>query len=273
MRYLAPILCLFLLPGCTGNLDHLRDLNPQADDFKTSLASEYQSYADSEMELYRMFSAEYYAGKGLKAMKGEAVEPDFPKENQPAAKEQELLDARAQLMKLLTDDMKAAHPQKLARAQLLYDCWQHEIERGIDQEKAPCGAEFRSSITELQDAVDAKEYGRETQRIIQFAAKSTGLDDAAKAAVADVAAAVKGLPQYRVQLLVYYGRKASQKQMTDERLNVVRKALVKAGVNERHIRTRKVGGSKVVILSRDGIAMDTKKITVTVKTQNVSKGN
>ena len=41
-------------------------------------------------------------------------------------------------MALLTDDMKREVPQQLARAQLLFECWQHEIRKRINQGLAPC---------------------------------------------------------------------------------------------------------------------------------------
>jgi hypothetical protein len=272
MRHSALVFCLFLLSGCTGNVSRLHDLNPSADDFPSALASEYQSYADSEMELGRLFSAEHFAGKGLTALKGENVEPDSPRETMRAAPRQELSEARIQLMKLLNDDMKRDEPQKLARTQLLYDCWLHEVKKGIDQERAPCADEFQSNITELQEIYDAMLYGQEKERVIVFAYKSKALDEGARAAIKEIADIVTGMPGYRVELMVYTGRKLSQRRLTDARLAVVRKALVKAGVSDRYIRIKKVGGSKVVILSRDGIAMDTKKITVTVKTHHHIRG-
>jgi len=266
MRRSALLFSLFLLTGCVGSVHRLRDLNPEAEDFPSALASEYQAYADSEMELGRLFSAEHYADKGLRALKGEVVEPDAPSERLSGAKKQELVEARMQLTKVMTDDIKNSSPHKLARVQLLYDCWLHEIEKGIDQEKAPCGSEFRNDITTLQEAADAKVYGAESNKVVIFAAKSTTLDDAGKATVKEVADSVAGIPSYRIKLIIYSGRAAHQKQLTDARVSAVRKALVKAGVKDRHIRIKKEGGSKVVILSRDGIAMDTKKVTIMVKT-------
>ena len=108
MRHLALICSLFLLVGCTSEVQRLHDLNPPANDFPSALASEYQAYADSEAEQGRSWTAGHYADKGLKALKGEAVEPELPDTSLSAQSQQELADARAQLMKLLTDDVKHA---------------------------------------------------------------------------------------------------------------------------------------------------------------------
>lgn len=272
MRRFTLLLCLLALTGCIGSVHRLRELNPSADDFPSALASEYQAYADSEMELNRLFSAEHYARKGLSALEGEAVEPDVPSERLTGSKRQNIEEAREQLTRLLTDDMKRIAAQKLARAQLLYDCWLHELERNIDQEKAPCSEEFQSSISELQEIADTLTSGQESNHVIAFARKSTALDEQGKAVIKAVAEQVAHMPDYRVKLVIYSGRKLKQRQLTDKRVQMVRKALVNAGVKGRNIKIKKEGGSKVVILSRDGIAMDTKKVTIMVKIHQKSKG-
>ena len=271
MRHLALICSLLLLVGCTSEVQRLHDLNPPANDFPSALASEYQAYADSEAEQGRSWTAGHYADKGLKALKGEAVEPELPDTSLSAQSQQELADARAQLMKLLTDDVKHAAPQQAARAQLLFDCWQHELAKKLDQEIAPCADEFHSTMQQLQEASDILVYGKIVRRTVAFAAKSTTLDAESLAIIKNIANELVNLPRYRVQLDAYIGVKSSQRKLTEVRLVAVRHALVKAGVNERRIHIRKARSAKIVVLSKDRLPMDTKKITITIKTQSQAK--
>lgn len=263
MRQLLPILCLIALSGCATSLHRLDDLKPAATDFPSSLAAEYKDYADSEYEQGHLLNAHHFAGKGLDALAGKPVEPEPVAD----ASRQDLADGRAQLVKFLSDAMKAAAPQKLAHAQLLFDCWQNELLKHINQEKAPCEEEFHSTMAELQEASDALNFGRQSDHIVTFASGSASLDEPALATVNEVAKTVEGMPRYRVRLLSYVGHGQSQRRLSDRRLAAVRHALVKAGVEDKHIRVKKEGGAQAVVLSRDHIVADAKKITILVKTQ------
>ena len=268
MRPYLPLLLLALLSACATQVKELDKLNPTANDFPSALASEYHDYADSEYEQGRNSIADHFAGKGLQSLKGQTVEPENIDTSLPEAERKILSDARTQLVKFLNDDMKRVAPQKVARAQLLLDCWQNEMLRNLNQVKAPCQEEFHSTIAELQEISDALVYGKESNHVIVFTHKSTKLDEQGMAAIKEVAQRVEGLPHYRVELLAYVGHRLHQRHLTEKRLNTVRLALIKAGVGDKHIKIKKEGGAKAVILSRDKIAMDTKKITILVKTHD-----
>jgi len=264
MRHLSFISLLLLLAGCVSSLQKLKNTQPTAEDFPSSLASEYLAYADSESEQGRLFSSEYYASKGVKALKGEKVEPEAVDPKLLPVSREELTTARGQLMTVLNDDVKRSSPQKLAHAQLLFDCWQHELKRNINQEKAPCGDEFKSTMSELQEVSDQLLYKNEAQHAIAFTEKSAALSDEASATIKDIAAQAKGAKRYTIQLSAYMGRHAAQRTPSERRLSAVRKAFVRAGIPGRHIRVRKHGGAKMVVLSGDALP-DTKKIFITLK--------
>jgi len=266
MRPLLPVLALVFLSGCGMQVKQLDAANPSANDFPSALASEYHDYADSEYEQGRYSSAGHFAGKGLDSLNGKSVDPDAVNGSLPADEQKTLSDSRAQLVKFLNEDIKRVSPQKLAHAQLLFDCWQNELLKDISQTKAPCQEEFHSTMAELQEVSDNLVYGKETNHVVLFAAKSTSLDESALASIKEVAEHVKGMPHYRVLLVAYVGHRTSQRHLTEARLSAVRHALVKAGIADKHIRITKTGGAKAVVLSRDKIAMDTKKITIIVKT-------
>lgn len=272
MRPLYPLVLLALLSGCATSLRQLDELKPAADDFPSALASEYQDYANSEYEQGRIFSAEHFASKGLKALDCIPVQPEDVDSSLTEVQKQQLGEGRTQLVKFLNDDMKQLAPQKLARAQLLFECWQNELIKNINQTTAPCQGEFASTMAELQELSDTARYGKETKHVIVFEPKSTAIDEQGLAMISEVAQSVATLPNYRVILLSYTGKRASQRHITEKRLGNVRRALVKAGVGDKHIRIKKAGGTKAVILSRDNIAADTKKVTILVKTHDKTYG-
>lgn len=268
MRYVALPL-LLLLSACSGPLDRLHSLQPSADDYASALAAEYLSYAQSEAEQGHSERADYYATKGLKALDGETVAPEMP-DSKLATKDLDMLAAaRAQLMKFSNEDIRRVAPQKLARAQLLFDCWQQQVASAAKEEMALCADGFSTAMTELQDVEDGFQYSSESVMPVSFARQSITLDDAAQAVIKGVAAKVAGVRYYRIELQSYTGIKASQKRLTRARLEAVRKALVASGIPKRNINVRKYRSVSAVMLSEDKLAVDTKKIYITIKTHNL----
>lgn len=268
MRHFVALLCLISLAGCAGSVSRLREINPQANDYPTALASEYQAYADSESEQGRLFSAEHFAGKGLKALKGEKVEPDPVDEGLKEDTRVQLSIARAELLKYSSDQIKSIAPQKAARAQLLFDCWQHELSQHLDQEKAPCGAEFRGSIAELVDVSDDLLYDTMTPYKISFAKGSAKLGANAEKLIKNIAKRVVRKKHYDIEVRGRNGAAAGALELTENRLLSVSKALVKHGIPQNHIVAINEDDSKKIFLSRDEAPQDSNKITITVKTRS-----
>ena len=265
MRTPLLFLSLLLLTGCAMDASRLHDLNPQASDFPSALASEYEAYADSEKEQGHFLSANHFANKGLKALAGETVDPEDA-ENIPEAAE-----GRATLLKLLTPEIKKDAPQQAARAQLLFDCWQHELRKKQDQEQSPCADAFKSGLSELQEAADPLIYGQEITETISFAPQSADIDSNGINTIKSVAHKVSGVQHYRVQLDAYV-TSATQRKLTDTRIAAVRRALINEKVSERSIHSKKTSISKAVILSDDD-DVDDKNITITVNSHSSSKGH
>lgn len=262
MRYLA-LLALPLLSACTSSVTKLQTLNPPANDFPSALAAEYSAFATSEKERGRSFTASHFAHKGLDALEGKTVEPDALDESLPPKDQAELAEGRAQLVKLLNPAVKDAAPQELARAQLMFDCWQRQRKEDMPPEKALCQAEFNTTLTQLIEDVG---FDGRFRRTLSFAPNVTKLSDEHNALITEVMCHVSDLAgDYWVQLRAYVGKKSSQRKLTEARIGNVKKALVKAGVPADHIRIKKEGSAKAVILSKDTIAVDTKIVTVTVQ--------
>jgi outer membrane protein OmpA-like peptidoglycan-associated protein len=266
MRTLACLLLAFLLSACaSGPLEQLTDQAPSSDNYPSALAAEYLGYAKSESEQGHGAAANYYATKGLKALDGEKVEPEPLSPKIPTGEQRALTSGRAHLLQFSNDDMKSVAPQKLARAQLLFDCWQEQLIHHVKPELALCDDGFSSAMTELQDVADAFEYSNESIVAVTFAPKMTTLDDDARAAIKDVVGRLTTTPYYRIELQSYSGIRVSQRNLTRARLAAVRQALIDGGVPKENISIRKFGSVKAVSLSEDKLAPDTKKIYITIK--------
>jgi len=265
MRY-ALLFGLLLLTACAGNLQRLHDLNPAADNFNSALASEYASYADSESEQGRKAMAEHYAGKGLDALKGKNVEPEEPDMALSAEDQQQLAKARAALMNRLTDDIKRVAPQKLARAQLLFDCWQHQLSKDLNQDKAPCAEEFKATMTELQKVSDYFAYNQEDIYDISFTADSAVLSDEAGTILEGIAAKLKDKSHYTVALESH-----GDNDLVSKRLAAVRKALVSNGIASKYIRLTKEGSANKVFLDHETTEEHKDEVIITVKTRRKIK--
>ncbi len=268
MRYLALLSLLLPLSGCLSAVDRLALHEPSADNFQSALAAEYLGYSQSEEEQGRPVIAEYYARKGLRALAGQPVEPEHV--NAILAKKDQvpLMEARAALKSFLHEDMKRVAPQKLARAQLFFDCWHQQVIGEVKEEMALCVDEFNSAMEALQEVEDAFEYSHEFLFTIAFPRNVTELNDAHRAKIKEIAAMVNGLRHYRIEIKTYLGRRAAQRRLTKTRLVAVHQALVDAGVRAANMRMAKYGSADAVVLSEDKLAPDTKKIYIVVKTHN-----
>lgn len=265
MRYLAPLLCLALLTGCTSDLKALKELNPAADDFPGALAAEYRDFADSEAEQGHKASAEHFASKGIRAYHGIEVGPDAVDSSITGPQGTELSAARAQLSRLLTPEVKKAAPKELARAQLVFDCWQQQIVAGLSEDKALCAAEFAPALSQLLEQAGPEVYDQAFRRSISFAPNSTALTEENKADISDVVCQLADMGKdYWVELRAYVGRKSSQRKLTEARISNVRRMLIKDGVHPHQIRVHREGAKRAVMLSRDNIPMNTKVVTITI---------
>jgi hypothetical protein len=264
MRRTCILGCLLLLCGCTGPLEKLKTLAPAGNDYSSALAAEYLSYADSESEQGRKSVAAHYAEKGLQAIDHKKIEPDIADTSLSAASQQELADARAKLLAVSNDDMQRIAPQKLARAQLLFDCWQHELSRRIDAENAPCAEEFASALTELQDIADGLQYTNETAYTLSFAEGHSRLSAQHKAAIARIARKALRFEHYKIILASNTGDDAHAR-IASLRQSAISKAFIARGIDASRLKLKTKDDSKAVLLSCDASEKNDHAITVTLK--------
>lgn len=127
-RFLLVALCL-LSSGCLSNLERLERAPQAGTKFHQALAVDYLDFSRSEAEQYDWADSDFFALKGLKAARGERVEPvlvdhwDIPDAEKVAASQ-----ARSSLLELLSDDTIRHYPKVAAKAIFLFDCWLEQQE-------------------------------------------------------------------------------------------------------------------------------------------------
>lgn len=267
MRFhIYPLLLRFipvvLLAGCTSNLERLKDINPDAHDFHSSLAAEYLAYSESEIEQGRSSAADYYAAKGVSASNGEEVEPD--KVNPSSADVKKLASARYGLVNLLSEEVKNIEPQKAARTQLLFDCWNGQENKTQSVIKNSCASEFATSYKDIVMAADALEFGGSSYNTIEFVPGSAELDADEISVINEIADQVKGKKDYLVKLVPNMDIKdIKSKYLADRRVKNIRGEFIKARIPKKKIITAAPDTQKISIdavhlsnddeQSRDGV--------------------
>lgn len=263
MRILSlSIAALLLLSACSGSLIRLSMQDPQANDYSSSLAAEYLAYAQSEAEQGHFLAAEYFAGKGQRALKGEKVEPEMPAASLAPVLRDELTKARGDLALLQTEDIKRVAPQKAARAQLLYDCWGRQKSE-LAMQQAPCGDEFRSTLTEIQMIADSFTYGNESSHLIRFAAKSSRLEDEAKIALDEIIDKLGPAANYKID--IHARTNGKKNSLAIKRAQAIRNYFLAKTIADTHIKIIVENESKAVHLSSDEDLPDANTIQLIVR--------
>ncbi|MEK6746359.1 MAG: hypothetical protein AABY33_04955 [Pseudomonadota bacterium] len=250
--FLIPLL---LLSGCNPSLQELKSISPAPDGFSGSLASEYLAYAESEAEQGRKSSSEHFAAKGLRATRGEEVNLDSVDEKTVGS--ESLSDYRAALMDVLNDKVKNAEPQKAARAQVLFDCWNEQEKEGLTVTAASpaiasCKQEFDLVYDEIREISDGFLYGDDSKNTIRFFEGDAQLGYEEKELIKKIASHAAKYQDYKLQLKTY--RVDSGSGLSDQRLVVVRDELINNGVPKARIflsKMNKEASDSAVRLSND----------------------
>ncbi len=264
MRPLILPLALFALAGCSS-LDSLKTKAPEANDFPSSLASEYLGYAQSESEQGFRSSAEHFAAKGLSALEGEMVAPEDVADTLPETDKTVLIPARAELMAVINEDTVSVVPQAAARAQVMYDC----MVTMADPTRKPndpslCSEEFLASLGELQKVASTLAVGKGESRFITFETGSAALNDGAQATIKGISEYAAATPRYVIAL---EGRSTGPKSRSlfVKRVGAIRKAFAALGTNPKRIVVEGGASAKAVHLSRSETVTDPNAVRISVR--------
>jgi OOP family OmpA-OmpF porin len=145
---------LAFLAGCASNITQMENVQATGGTpFTQALAEEYRAFVADEKAERDWHAADYYAVKGLSAAGGQMVLP----EEVPQAGDhtQALTDGRARLIAALDGGARDGNPAAAAKAQVAFDCWQHEAQEDFwydtltDDHVKPCRDKFEAAMAEL----------------------------------------------------------------------------------------------------------------------------
>jgi hypothetical protein len=147
---------LLTLAGCASDYAELRKAAPEAGDYRSTLASEYLSFAESEAEQRYWAHAEYFARKGRDALAGKPVAPEDPAQwsGVPPSDLPALQATRERVLALTGEDARRIATQRAARAQVMYDCWIVQETRGRKLDATyPCQNELASTLESIKSVL------------------------------------------------------------------------------------------------------------------------
>lgn len=121
--YLVPVAFL-ALSSCTTNLTELRETEPFGDHYTQILSKTYLNQANKESDNMDYFVSEFLSEKGLRASGGESIFADsIGNWDVPAARIQELAEARQLLRQAYRSKLHIRYPKLMAQAQVSFDAW------------------------------------------------------------------------------------------------------------------------------------------------------
>lgn len=257
-------------PGTTFDLDELKTTTPTGSPFTQALAHEYSAFAQAQRDEYDWMASQYFAKKGLRAAKGEAVPPE-ELSNWPFIASSALPDlvaARARLVTVLAGEAPNRAPAVTATAEVKFDCWVEEQDEGwqID-DIAACRNGFNTAMDALQKAMqpaaapapapqaEAKPMAP-TSFMAFFDWDRSNLTPEARRIVDAAANAAKNAGNPKIKVTGYTdlsGPVGYNLRLSVRRADSVEKALVEDGVPAGNITTEGKGKSDPLVPTPDGV--------------------
>lgn len=256
------LLPLLVLGACTGpKLDALRTAALPDDPFAATLAAQYRTLAEADGGA----DGEFYANKGLDALYGKEVTPESPDAWTLAPADLgRLTEAHAALTGALAGARKTA-PQAAANAVVFYDCWVVESARADAENAALCEQGFTEAMvavvrpsTPVETGVVPGDIPLSTSFLIFFGWDEASLNDAAIEAVTKTLAYITQLRDAGYEVVVNghtdtSGEDSYNLTLSNARADVVKQALVRAGIAMEKITTFGFGESDPRVKTPDGV--------------------
>lgn len=260
---LAALGALFLLTACdtTASLQELRHAAPSDDPYHAALASRYQEFAEEKVAAYDWWTSKYFADKGLMAAYGRDVRPEDPAQWEiPATMQDEFAEARNRLMDVLSEAMDN-QPAEAAEAVVAYDRWVELQDNGWDE---PRIADARDAFFAALGALHAADQPNAraptpvetTSTVLYFPFDSTALTGPAQAAIAQLVGYLQAAGHVQVNINGHADRAGSDDynmQLSERRAQLVKDALVAAGVPEAVLHYFAFGETDPKLPTDDGI--------------------
>jgi len=246
---------LFLTACGTGwSLDSLKNMKPAGTPFQNALAREYQDLAQSEADTYDWQNSSYFAKKGLSAAYGNDIQPENPERwDVPDETKLTLEEARTRLVNMLNDKNKRVSPERMAHAQMMYDCWVEEQEKNVVKSHIEaCREEFFATVDSLHGDIRGFKY---KAAIVFFDFNKAKLTKKALQEIKNFALKYADKPR----IYIFSGGHADKVgsldynlKLSEKRAIAVKNELIRLGINEDRIKIHAFGKSAPLVNTPDG---------------------
>ncbi len=258
---------VLLVAACASpKLDILRSADMPEDPYVATLALQYRTLAESARGNSRWEASRFYAEKGLKALYGKGdVAPEDPGTWPLGAGDKEALaEARARLTQALSEPAKKNAPRAAANALVFYDCWLEQTSAG-EEDAAICEQGFQEAMTALTKPaapVEAQTLPADvplsTSYLIFFGWDEASLNASAKEAISKTLAYIQKLRDKGYEVVVNghtdtSGDDSYNLILSNARADVVKQALIAAGIVAEKITTFGFGESDPRVKTPDGV--------------------
>jgi len=256
------------LAGCTTNIAKMESVQATGGTpFTQALTEEYRAFVADEKAERDWHAADYFAVKGLAAAGGQVVLP----EEVPQAGDhtQPLTDARARLIAALDGGCqdsngnavpcRDANPAAAAKAQVAFDCYQHEAQEDFwyenltDDHVKPCRDKFEAALAELGPKTMA---AAPNTYIVLFDFDKSNINKAGQAVIEQVLADAKKMGTVHVTDTGHTDRAGTEEYnmaLSLRRADSVRDALIKGGIPADVITVAGRGESEPAVPTADGV--------------------
>ncbi len=270
MNRIYIVLCLFvLLPACSStSLDMLREAELPDDPYYATLATQYRTYSESRAAQSDWEAARIFSEKGLAAAYAKPLPPEDPASwSLPEPSRKEFGEVRARLMRMLESDARTAFPKAAANALFFYDCW---VEQRAGNWDAPSPLLCEQGYKEAMEAIHRKpvetmeskdipaDVPLSTSYLLFFGWDQADITKEAGDVLQKVVAYVGKLKRDGYEVVINGHTDRSGEEMynlslSNRRADVVKEALIKAGIQNKTISTFGFGESDPRVPTADGV--------------------
>ena len=253
---------LALLAACApltsqGRVEALQRAQPTGSNFTQRLAQEYRDLAVFEQkEMYDYIDAGYFADKGMRAARGEAVPPEDPSNWRiPQNRIGELQSARSRLTGLLDAGAREQQAEQAAKAQVKYDCWVEQQEENWQVDDiAACRGEFLQAMAQL--APPAPAVTTQQQYLVFFDWDRSEITAGGAQVLDTVARDFRARGITSVTVVGHAdlsGPPGYNQRLSERRSAAVRQGLAQRGIPTNAIRTAGRGEAQPMVPTPDGV--------------------
>lgn len=247
-----------LVSACSGggSLELLRETSLPDDPYHATLAAQYLTLAEAADGEGRYNVAQRFSDKGMAASYAQEVQPETPD-----ATSTELAAAHRVLTGLLVPNTRNDFPKPLANAVVFYDCW--ALYEAVDGEDAAlCKEGFNDALQAMKATAATPtlevpaDVALSTSYLVFFGWDQAELNVNAQEAITKVLAYVKQLKNAGYEIIVNGHTDTSGDEMynltlSNARADVVKEALIEAGLQEETITTYGFGESDPRVATPD----------------------